>query len=101
MNLIDAEDAPESEATDRQRQLRALELGVEIERFLSSPVGQYMVERSGQQQDDALDALASVDPEDPKEIRRLQSNFRLANQFGEWLRDGITEARNANERLKD
>ena len=100
MNLIDSEEPVPTDEVERRDHLAALQLGVEIERFLESDVGKYLIERAAQKEEDALAGLAEVDPEDPKAIRALQFEYRMANQFGEWIRDGITDARNAHERLK-
>jgi len=101
MGLIDDDDGLQSaDQFERRKNMQALELGVEVERFIDGAVGQYLLDRAAQQQEDALDALASVDPEDPKAIRSLQAKYQIALSFGEWLRDAVIDARNAHERLQ-
>lgn len=78
--------------------LKAFEFGLEVEQFLHSTIGQYLIACIENDCKAAQDALLTVDPEDPKAIRELQNRAYRAQSISQWLAHAIQEGRNA-ERL--
>lgn len=55
---------------------QAINLANQAQAFLSSELGQHIAKMSGDVIDSCTEALKTVDPEDTKEIRRLQNEIR-------------------------
>ena len=89
-----------TEAVDRRELLRLIEKGIQVEAFISSDLGRYLLDRSNAEQKAALEQLGEVDPDDPKAIRRLQFNLQVAAGIQNWLADLVVEARNAEEAMR-
>jgi hypothetical protein len=51
--------------------MRLIDLGIQVEAFIESDLGRYLIDRSNAEQKAALEALGGVDPDDPKAIRHL------------------------------
>ena len=89
-----------TEAVDRRELMRLIDMGIQVEAFISSHLGRYLLDRSNAEQKAALEQLGNVDPDDPKAIRRLQFNLQVAAGIQNWLADLAVEARNAEEALR-
>lgn len=76
-------------------------LGVKVVEFLGSPVGVFLTQRAEAEERDALEALATVDPEDPKAIRELQAQVHRANSFLGWLQGAMDDAVAAHGELTE
>ncbi len=74
-------------------------IGIEVERFLQGPAGRRLIERFEQERAAALEALADVDPEDAKAVRRLQNEVAVVDRVQQRLADMLAEARAAIDRL--
>jgi peroxiredoxin family protein len=79
--------------------LRAVALGMDVEAFLNSSVGRYIVTRAEQERVAWLEQLLNVDAEDAKEIRACQHHIGVIDAVMQWLADAVTEARNAEQQL--
>jgi len=75
-------------------------LGIEMETFLRSEVGQYLVGRAELEEREALEALAEVDPEDPACIRAAQFRLQVARAAPRWIRDAIQSGRIAQSTIE-
>jgi len=64
-------------------------LGVEAEKFFNSQLGRHLADRAELESEIAKEGLALVDPEDVKEIRRLQNIIMRHKDFKMWLNDLI------------
>ena len=80
---------PEMTAEERMKQ--AVWLAAEAEKWLKTPLGQYIMKRVEQERADAMLRLRTVDPEDAKEIRRLQGDIKRAESFPAWISELIHE----------
>ena len=80
--------------TDRDEQIRRVELGEEAQNFLKSHLGKEVMERATKRYEDNLLLLAKADPNDPKAIMKIQNQIQLFEHFDEWLRD-IVDTGNA------
>lgn len=59
--------------------------------FLSTLLGKKLIERSESDVYDGLRALADVDPEDSKEIKRLQNQIKVAETALSYIQEVINE----------
>ena len=87
-------------AVDRRELLRLIDMGIQVEAFINSDLGRYLLDRSNAEQQAALEQLGEVDPDDPKAVRRLQFNLQVAAGIQNWLADLVVEARIAEEALR-
>ena len=69
--------------------------------FLESDIGQYLLEKARRESLEAAEKLKTADPEDPKAIRSLQHQARVADSILTWLSDSINEGQGALEALKE
>lgn len=67
----------------------AIELSEEVLKFLGKPISHYIMAMAAGNVDNALKRLATVDPADKEEIRRLQDDIKLNQQFGNWLNNAV------------
>ena len=88
------------EQVDRRELIRLIDMGIQVEAFINSDLGRYLLDRSNAEQKAAVEQLGNVDPDDPKAIRRLQFNLQVAAGIQNWLADLVVEARNAEETLR-
>lgn len=79
--------------------LAEVELGLDVEKFLESKVGRYLVGRALYEAEAATEQLKTADPEDAKQIRRLQNEIYRSNQVVEWLKEAMLAGRNAEEQI--
>lgn len=75
---------------------RDIELANAAKDFLSSPLARHIFDRAAEVVDQCRQALTECDPEDVKEIRRLQEEIRRQNGLGMW----ITEILHTGEQAK-
>lgn len=80
--------------------LAEVQLGDQIEAFLKSPVGRYLLGRADQLKETAVVALCAHDAEDPKGIRALQNDIALCDRFQGWLEEAVLNGTNAEAQIK-
>jgi hypothetical protein len=76
-----------------------VELGLDAELFLKSPVGQYLLRKAEEERTDALADLVDASPADPEAIRALQSIIKRADSLLFWLHDAIQAGINTQAQL--
>ncbi|HXK61222.1 MAG TPA: hypothetical protein PLP42_15145 [Acidobacteriota bacterium] len=79
--------------------LKTIDFGMEVEAFLQSDIGRYLVKRAESEVDSAVETLKEVDPEDAKSVRGLQNTIRVAESIQYWLADAIQSGMNAQVEL--
>lgn len=91
----------EQETSDRiaDELFREATFMFEVQDFLKTNIGRYLVARSDADIERAMQALATANPEDAKLIRDLQTKIRVASSWQDWLADAITEGKNAHQQL--
>lgn len=94
------DDRVSPDEVERVQLLEQVQLGIDIEQLVGHRIGAYLLDKIKTERQDALDALAEVDPEDPKAIRALQFKVQVVDRIEGWLADAVTEARNAEHTLK-
>lgn len=83
-----------------QEQLESgIRFGAEVEQFLKSNIGQYLLARSKQEILVALEKLKTVNPIDTLAIRDLQNTIQRNEGVESWLSDIIQSAWDARDIL--
>lgn len=77
--------------SEREELLEQGVFGKEVEAFLASNVGRYIVHRANEQAVSAMDKLKACDPEDAKTIRAIQNEIRVAEQILDWLTGAVKQ----------
>ena len=85
---------PSKELRETQKMI---DLSFQVEAFLSGPVGQYLIKRSDEQIESALEEMKRVNPENATQIRALQHLIHVAEDIQYWLADAIQAGHNAAE----
>jgi hypothetical protein len=65
------------------------QFGIDVENFLKSPIGVYILNRSEAEIAEAVETLKKVEPSDSDAIRKLQSVIARNESLGYWLADAI------------
>ena len=81
--------------------LTQIDLGFQVEAFLQSDIGRYLVQRAEAQVDEQVEALKQVDADSPSQIRSIQHNIQVAEAIQYWLADAIQSGINAQADLHD
>jgi hypothetical protein len=74
--------------------------GIEVEQFLNSQIGQYLIGRAEIDEREALESLGEVDPEDTKSIRQAQFKLQVARSVPRWIQDAIQSGRIAQATIE-
>lgn len=90
-----------NEEQDRAERLKVVALGIEAERFLTSPLGRYFITRAEHQREEALANLIGADPHKADLVQRLQNEVRLVDMVQQWIADAITEGQAQEKALID
>lgn len=63
--------------------------GKQVEEFLSSDIGIYLVKKAEAEASDAIEKLKTCPADDPKAIRTLQNQIFRAESIQQWLGEAI------------
>lgn len=74
--------------------------GADFELWKESPIGREVYRAAQDEQIEAMAKLASVDPEDPDEIRRLQTAAKIPAMAVKWIETVIQYGRNAAKEVE-
>lgn len=75
--------------------------GAQVEQFLSSDIGTYLIERADEQAEAALKELVAADPAQPEIIRSIQNRIKVADSIIGWLREAIQMGEQAVQQLRE
>lgn len=75
--------------------------GTQVEQFLSSDIGIYLMQRADDFAQDAIDSLTRADPEDAKVIRALQNKIHLADMIASWLKEAMAMGEQAQNHIRE
>jgi len=81
--------------------VRTATFGRQVEDFLGSDIGKYLVGRAEQEADEAMEKLKCVAPWRRTRIRDLQAQIWRAESFQRWLGNAIVEGQQALGMLED
>ncbi len=91
-----------SEQDQELHQIRStIEFGLDVQQFMGTNLGRFLRAKANAQIESAHEALGSVDPEDPKAIRKLQNDAAVASLFLHWIGEIVTEGENAERQAMD
>ena len=85
--------------TDNNDLKQQIDLGFQVQAFLGSELGQYLIHRAEACIESAVERLKVADPEDSKTLRAIQNEIRVAESVQYWLADAITAGQNAEEQF--
>jgi len=85
---------------DQDLALAEARFGIEVEHFLKTEVGRFLIGRAELDEREALEELGLVDPEDPKAIRAVQFKLQVARAVPRWIRDAIQSGRIAQATIE-
>ena len=74
--------------------------GKQVEYFLQSEIGSYLVKRAKDESEEAFETFKTADPFDGAKIAGLQAKARTADAVMTWLGDAIAAGESATEQLK-
>lgn len=89
------------EANDNRELIHQIDFGMQVEAFLGSEVGKYLIGRAEQEVEDATSQLKDADPENPKLIRDLQSTIKRAESIQYWMAEAIQAGHLAQHQLRE
>ena len=84
--MEDEEELPfYDQGQDRARKIRAVELGLEAQKFLRSKVGRALVDKAEHEKGAFLEALVEADPDDVTVNRAIRNEIKLRELAVNWL----------------
>lgn len=81
--------------------VRTATFGKQVEDFLDTDIGKYLVGRAEQECNEALDKLKVVSSWRRRRIRDLQAQVWRAEAFQQWLGNAIVEGQHALQMLQE
>jgi hypothetical protein len=91
--------------TTENEELRAtnetIDFGMEVEAFIQSRLGRYLIGRAEEDIAAAVETLKRTDPENAKTIRELQNAIYRAESIGYWLADAVQAGFNAEREFTE
>ena len=81
--------------------VRTATFGRQVEDFLETDIGKYLVGRAEQEARTAMDRLKAISPWRRARIRDLQAQVWRAENFQQWLGNAIVEGRHALQMLQE
>lgn len=90
-----------SEPAEYQGLWDAAVFGREVENYLASPLGRYLLDHADSEIEDALRGLAMVSPWRRRKIQELQNTVRCWRGFRERLAQAIEDGRIATKALEE
>lgn len=86
--------------TEQDELMQAVRFGIEVETFLNTPIGKYLVDRARGELESARDALEKVDPADVMLVRKTQLQAYQARNFESWLAQAVQDGWNCEAQLR-
>lgn len=81
--------------------LEAAVLGKQVEAFIQSDVGQYLLIRAASELDETNKSLLTCDPFDGNLVANLQAKAYRAASFRTWLEEAVLSGLNAHSLLEE
>lgn len=76
---------------------KTIDLSFQVETFLGTDIGRYLIKRSDDEVAAAVEELKAVDPSLVEVVRSIQTRIRVAESVQYWLADAIQAGHNAAE----
>lgn len=74
--------------------------GVEVERFIHSDIGKYLIDRAEMDREKAVKDFKTVDVTNTGEITRIQNELNTPDRIVAWLTDAIQSGYAAHDALR-
>ncbi len=78
-----------------------LNLGLDAEQFLNTPLGRYLLDRADEEKEEALADFRKADPGNYAVISDIQNRIWRSEAFSRWLAEAIHIGRHAENELKN
>jgi hypothetical protein len=91
----------EDDAHDLKDTVRAAIFGAEVEQFINSPIGAFLLNRAAEEEQDGLNDLVRCSPSDVKRLVELQSKVLRARSIRVWLSEAVHEGLTALGIIED
>ena len=87
---------------EQNRKLFAdVDFGMEIQTFLQSSVGKYLLKRAEADREDGVAKLLEIDPSNMAKILMLQSQVKRADSIQHWMAEAIQQGIYAQQQLME
>jgi hypothetical protein len=90
-----------NEDTDQLEMIRRAVFGKQVEAFLNSEIGQYLLARALAQKYNAQAEFATVDCAQVELVRKLQNDINQANDIARWLAQAVDDGVKALSIIED
>ena len=91
----------DQQQNDRIDAIKTVELGIQSESFLASPLGKYVIGRAESEIAEALERLKILNPFTfPEELRTEQNKIWRAESFQRWIAEAIQDGWQAENALR-
>lgn len=74
-----------------------IEFGLDVERWFESKIGHYCTDKAAREEAQLLEELTDVDPNNTKEIIRIQQSIQVRRCWQGWLAEAISEGLTAQQ----
>ncbi len=75
--------------------------GKQVDNFLGSDIGKYLMMRAIDESKEALQAFRTCDPSDAVQVAELQRQINQAEKFQQWLEEAVSDGLQAMNVLDD
>lgn len=89
------------EEEETARLYRTAQFGKQVEIFLLSDVGKYLLQCADLEEENAVKQLKICDPYDPNAIQEVQNKIWRAESVRKWLEDAVLAGLQALEIIED
>lgn len=89
------------QANEKDMLIRRAVFGKQVDNFLSTDIGRYLMARAKSESDDALADFKRCDPADEKRVRRLQTAIQQADNLKAWLETAVLDGLQAIEIIEE
>lgn len=89
------------EQESKELLIRRAVFGKQVENFLSSDEGKYLLHRADNDVQTAFEGLKSCDPKDGKMVQTFQNMIYRAESVKQWLTDAVVDGLNATNIIED
>jgi geranylgeranyl pyrophosphate synthase len=86
---------------DQVIMIRRAVFGKQVEAFLSSEIGKYLLARALEQKTEAQSLFLEINCEDVEKVRQLQNRITQANDVARWLSDAVADGLQALNIIED
>ena len=78
---------------EQQDRLKLVQFGIDLEGFLKSQMGLYLVHRAESERKALVEQLVEIDASKPDEVRKIQMKIQVVDSWQRWMAEAILEGR--------